>query len=214
MTPALALLPLVVLAAAPRDARPEAPKPPLEATRVEEGGAVFLRLEARRDVADIAVRVEPTQRRVEFKSMKAGEVRKVAIVGATAVHVAARDMPAVRLEFSEQEQDAAAKAGREARATRKKKLDRNDIVQVTRANAKQIRECYERQLARNPKLAGKLKVQWTILPSGAVSRVEVKDSTLEDPVVASCVKMRVKAWKFPESGEETSITFPFVFKAQ
>jgi hypothetical protein len=93
--------------------------------------------------------------------------------------------------------------------------DRELILKVVRRHQNQIRFCYETELSRDPSLAGKVTVAWTIDATGGVSIAEVAESGLQNPAVEGCIVQRIRSWKFPEprSGQEVSITFPWVFRA-
>ncbi len=85
---------------------------------------------------------------------------------------------------------------------------------VTR-HASEVRYCYEVELNRQPSLAGKVSVSFTIDPAGAVSDASVLQSTLSSPGVEQCILTRVRRWKFPEpkGGGVCVINYPWVFKA-
>ncbi|HEY3452728.1 MAG TPA: AgmX/PglI C-terminal domain-containing protein [Myxococcales bacterium] len=214
MTRALALASLLLLvAAAPKSAQRPPPKAALEATRVEEGGVLFVRLVAHQDVEDVSVRVEPTDRLVEFRAMKAGEVRKVAAVGATGAVVATRGLPPIRVDLSAQAAADPPAAAKGSKASGEP-LDRTSLTREIQKHTREVRACYEKALPKNPKLSGKLTLEWTLAPSGAVASARIRETTVADPKVGACVLASVKTWKFPASSEETTVAFPFVFRPQ
>ena len=67
-------------------------------------------------------------------------------------------------------------------------------------HAPEVRKCYETEgLGRNPALAGEVEVTVTILPSGAVSEVNVISAGLKGvgaAEVAKCVATAARTWKF------------------
>ena len=71
----------------------------------------------------------------------------------------------------------------------------NAVVQRHRA---EIRACYDSALQRNPKLTGKVVMSFSIQPNGIVSAVGVKESTLGDAGLESCIGSRIKSWVFPK----------------
>lgn len=91
--------------------------------------------------------------------------------------------------------------------------DRDLVLKVVKRHQGQIRFCYEKELNRDPSLAGKVTVAWTIDGTGAVSIAQVAESGLKNDAVEQCIVDRVRAWKFPEpqGGQEVAITFPWVF---
>ncbi len=91
-------------------------------------------------------------------------------------------------------------------------LDTNSIAKVVRRRKGAIKNCYEKQLKRNPKLAGKVKVQFTILESGRVGSARVMLDTTGDPAVGKCIANAMKRWRFPKpDGGSVTVAFPFVF---
>lgn len=73
-----------------------------------------------------------------------------------------------------------------------------------------LRECYVPALEKNPELKGEVDVQFTV--SGATGKIIaaiVRESTLENKEVETCVTRKVKAWTFPKTddGKETVVRF-------
>lgn len=92
-------------------------------------------------------------------------------------------------------------------------LDKKDISAVIKAHEDDVRRCYEARLQLQEGLAGKLMVAWTIGADGDVVEATVREQTVPDPLVASCVLDRVKTWRFPEpiNGGKVNVTFPYIF---
>ncbi len=92
--------------------------------------------------------------------------------------------------------------------------DRDLVLKVVRRHQNEIRFCYESELSKNPALAGKVTVAWTISPSGSVDTAQIAESGLGNASVEACIVQRVKRWSFPEptGGQEVAITFPWVFQ--
>lgn len=90
-------------------------------------------------------------------------------------------------------------------------LDIKQIKRVLKNGRKMVRLCYESGLKRNPDLAGKLGVQFTIGSEGRVLKVSVVEDTLRNPVVSRCITKRVHQWRFarPADGEVT-VYSPFL----
>lgn len=91
--------------------------------------------------------------------------------------------------------------------------DRELVLKVVKRHQNQIRFCYETELNKNPELAGKVTVAWTIDGTGNVSVAAIAESGLKSDAVERCIVDRVRAWRFPEppGGGEVAITFPWVF---
>lgn len=85
-----------------------------------------------------------------------------------------------------------------------------EIDRVFRSRAGVFRACYQREVAHDPKLAGKLVYTITIDENGAVTRVEQKPSTLKSKAVAACMSSQLKRLKFAAKGKAI-VTYPFVF---
>ena len=86
---------------------------------------------------------------------------------------------------------------------------KSDIASKVRRRAGAIRACYERQLMRNPKLAGKVTARWTI---GLDGRVKGRVSANGLGAVGGCIASKIRAIRFkqPEGGI-CVVQWPFVF---
>ncbi len=93
--------------------------------------------------------------------------------------------------------------------------ERAIIGKVISRHANEIRYCYEVELNKEPNLAGKIGVSFTIDPTGAVSDANIAQTTLNNNNVEQCVLTRIRRWKFPEpkGGGVCVINYPWVFKA-
>jgi len=93
-------------------------------------------------------------------------------------------------------------------------LDKELIRRVIHANRNQIRYCYESQLTRYPKLAGKVTVKFVISAAGTVASSQVAQSTAGNADLETCVAGRVHTWLFPKpkGGGVVIVTYPFIFK--
>ncbi len=94
-------------------------------------------------------------------------------------------------------------------------LDKDVIMKVIKRHQNEIKFCYEQELQKNPSLAGKVAVAWTIDPTGGVSEATVSESSIGNANVESCIVQRIRRWKFPEpaGGGIVNVTFPWIFKA-
>jgi hypothetical protein len=94
-------------------------------------------------------------------------------------------------------------------------LDREVIMKVIKRHQNEIKFCYEAELQKNPALAGKIAVAWTIDPAGLVSEASVSESSMANAAVEGCILERIRRWKFPEpaAGGVVAVTFPWIFKA-
>lgn len=94
-------------------------------------------------------------------------------------------------------------------------LDKELIRKVIHSHVSQIRFCYESEMIKNPKLAGKVAVKFVITASGSVATSAVVQSSTGDPLLDKCVSGRVRTWQFPKpkGGGVVVVTYPFLFKA-
>ncbi|HOX42401.1 MAG TPA: AgmX/PglI C-terminal domain-containing protein [Myxococcota bacterium] len=94
-------------------------------------------------------------------------------------------------------------------------LPKEIIRRVIKQHQAQVRYCYEKELLRDPKLEGKLKVKFVIGPEGQVSRAEIVDDELKSPAVAGCVQKVFQRLRFPapKGGGVVNVTYPLVFKS-
>jgi hypothetical protein len=94
-------------------------------------------------------------------------------------------------------------------------LDREIIRRVIRRHKKEIKYCYEKELTKNPKLHGKVKVKFVIAPTGAVASASIAESTMRNRAVESCIVGKVLRFIFPkpEGGGIVEVGYPFVFSA-
>ncbi|MBN1210196.1 MAG: AgmX/PglI C-terminal domain-containing protein [Myxococcaceae bacterium] len=92
-------------------------------------------------------------------------------------------------------------------------LDKDVIAKVIRRHQNEIKYCYESELNKNPSLAGKVAVAFTIDPTGAVSEAAVTETTLDNSTAESCMLSRIRRWKFPEpkGGGVVAVTYPWIF---
>jgi TonB family protein len=95
-------------------------------------------------------------------------------------------------------------------------FDSNLVVSTIKTRIRAIQMCYEQQLRRNPTLAGKVTIEFTIQPRGNVTDVHVKENSTNDPAVATCVANTVGGFRFNPGPQGGSVTYsyPFVFAPQ
>ena len=87
-----------------------------------------------------------------------------------------------------------------------------EIAMVFDRNKGAIYALYERALRMNPMLQGKLVLEFTIAPSGVVTRCRVVSSELHDPALEREIVARVMLFRFaPEKVDPTTATKPIDF---
>ncbi len=86
------------------------------------------------------------------------------------------------------------------------------IRQVIASHRDQIKYCYSQELNRNPNLAGKVAVKFTISPKGYVTQASVAQTTLNNAAVENCITQKIRTWKFPEpkGGGIVIVNYPFI----
>jgi len=94
-------------------------------------------------------------------------------------------------------------------------LDKSIIDKVIKDHIQEIRYCYQRALPRNPRLAGKVVVRFTINGHGSVSQSTIKESTMGNGSVEGCINQRIQSLIFPEpkGRGRVIVVYPFFFKA-
>ena len=93
-------------------------------------------------------------------------------------------------------------------------LDRSVIDAYIKRNLAKIRWCYEKELNKDPKLFGRIVINFIISGTGAVSSSKVNRTTMGNQNVESCVADQIKKIRFPapKGGGIVIVNYPFVFK--
>ena len=93
-------------------------------------------------------------------------------------------------------------------------LAREVIARVIQEHQSEIKYCYEVQLNRNPSLAGKVTVLFTIDGTGAVVDAQTAETTLNNADTEKCMLAKIRRWKFPEPAGNgiVKVNFPWIFK--
>ena len=94
-------------------------------------------------------------------------------------------------------------------------LDREIIQRVVRRHTSELKFCYEMKLTAQPKLSGRLMVEFTIGPSGQVLAAVLVYSSMANTQVENCVLQAVRRWDFPKpkDGGLVVIVYPFQFNS-
>lgn len=88
-------------------------------------------------------------------------------------------------------------------------------MQTIRSHYGDVHACYSRVALKDPTIAGRITLQWTIGKTGMPQAVAIKKDTLKDKSVGKCLKARAKRWKFPAPGGGVQvISYPFDLRVQ
>lgn len=87
------------------------------------------------------------------------------------------------------------------------------INRVVIRQQSRLKKVYESMLKRDPALAGKLMVKFTIMPDGTVANVSIVNSTTNNATFDRRILSYIKRWKFLPipGGGPVEVIFPFVF---
>ncbi|MBN2800125.1 MAG: AgmX/PglI C-terminal domain-containing protein [Deltaproteobacteria bacterium] len=88
--------------------------------------------------------------------------------------------------------------------------DAAGVKKIVRSNSGQLKYCYEQRLKVKPTLEGRVEMEWTVSAAAVTSVVVVFNGT-GDEELATCIKRKIRRWRFPDDVEGT-FTWPWVFK--
>lgn len=95
-------------------------------------------------------------------------------------------------------------------------LSREGIRRTIRRQRPAVRACYEHELQRNPRLAGRAVVQFVIAPDGSVTTAAVTSSRFgkPEPRLERCLVNIARTMQFPSINGDglTVVSYPFAFK--
>jgi len=86
------------------------------------------------------------------------------------------------------------------------------VRKVVKQHMKEIKACYENQLASHPDLEGRIEVRFAVNEQGVVTNAKVEKDTVKNKALADCVVNAMKRWAFPSHHAGLILlTYPFVF---
>lgn len=119
---------------------------------------------------------------------------------------------AVRQSITTSPKPAGADKSRKRRYRGEGLRSEEEIAIVMDRNKSQLHSLYRRARRTHPGLKGKIVLVITILPSGQVSRIEIRSSELNDPRLESRLVARIKRFNFGASGvKNVTVTYPIEF---
>jgi TonB family protein len=90
-------------------------------------------------------------------------------------------------------------------------MSASDVAKVVNRRLGAIKGCYEQALKRNPTLAGKVTIRFTISGSGKVTTARTTLNELT-PAVGNCMVSAFKRFRFPPpEGGTVTFEYPFMF---
>ncbi len=94
--------------------------------------------------------------------------------------------------------------GADPRTAGSGRVDSGNLASVLRQRNRDIQRCYERALARDPELAGRFMLEFTIGDDGRVTDARLPQNELGEEV-GTCIVGAVRRWRFdaPEGGSVT-----------
>ncbi len=93
-------------------------------------------------------------------------------------------------------------------------IDKEAVAKAINSHLAEVQRCYEAALLKNPGLAGKVVLEWSISTSGTVVSSKTKSSTLKDGSVEGCILRSLNTWQFPPArGTSVIISYPFIFNS-
>lgn len=139
---------------------------------------------------------------------------KTSVVGVNSVHVSkglGRSLAAVGV----QGQGGQFVSMNWSESTVEEGLTKDEVGKVIHAHMSEVRYCYESAMIHNPKLAGRILIDFTIIGTGNVHVATVKDTTAKDTRLEGCLISKLKGWKFPKpkGGVRVAVSYPFLFKS-
>jgi hypothetical protein len=93
-------------------------------------------------------------------------------------------------------------------------LDPEAVRRVVREHIDELRRCYQLGLDRDPALAARISISFTIGPSGAVVEAHaVGSADYPYPEVPACIEAELLRWRFPapRDGGSVVVSYPFTF---
>ena len=94
-------------------------------------------------------------------------------------------------------------------------LPRSSIREVLKKAMPRLRQCYERELAANPMLAGHVVASLAIAVDGSVNDISAQRTNLDSGIAVSCILRTLRRQQFPRPrGGPTRISIPLAFEPE
>ncbi len=123
--------------------------------------------------------------------------------------LSARELTQVRQSLLSKDAQQAARSNRSRNSNVR---GEEDITIVFDRNKGKLYSIYNRARRQNPGLKGKIVLEITIAPSGAVTKIRVVSSELNDPKLERSLLSRIKLFNFgAKNVEAVTVTYPIEF---
>jgi len=136
-----------------------------------------------------------------------GVIGALALVGATAAGCASAELPPPAPPVAEPPSPVTT-------GDPTGSADTKEVAERVRATLGRLKTCFEKGLRRNPHLAGKVVIHWSIALDGSPFDVSFESTTLPDEMTNQCVARQIAFAEFSRPGGGiVDVSFPFVFQA-
>jgi len=90
-------------------------------------------------------------------------------------------------------------------------LDQEVVRRVIKSHLSDVKDCYEPELAKHPRLGGVMNVDFTIGAAGRVLMSSLDSSTMHNEAVETCTVKAVRQWLFPRlvGNDVLMVSYPF-----
>lgn len=91
----------------------------------------------------------------------------------------------------------------------KREADASKIIDAYKAQREQVKNCYFKALETNAQLKGEVTLAWVVDGKGALKKAWVKDTTMNDADMESCLLEHLKTVSFPKTQNLAKITVEY-----
>lgn len=93
-------------------------------------------------------------------------------------------------------------------------IDGDALARWLKSRKSAVQSCYERELKRQPTLAGRMVIHFAVTGRGRIEQVSFGEDTMHSQAVQTCITNVMRGWVLPFSPEESvPVALPFVFSA-
>ena len=91
----------------------------------------------------------------------------------------------------------------------KREADADKIVEAYKSQKEQVKNCYYKALETQPKLQGEVVLSWIVSGRGELKEAWIKNSTLNDSDMETCILNHLKTVQFPKTQNMAKITVEY-----